>query len=75
MIQRAARALFVAAGLAVALPAAALPVSNPSCGGDDKHGDEEKKKEKNPSIASANPSCGGDHGDDKKGDKKGDDKA
>jgi hypothetical protein len=75
MIQRAARALFVAAGLAVALPAAAVPVSNPSCGGDDKKGDEEKKKEKNPSITSADPSCGGDHGDDKKGDKKGDDKA
>lgn len=74
MIQRAARALFVAAGLAVALPAAAVPVSNPSCGGD-KHGDEEKKKDKDSSIASADPSCGGDHGDDKKGEKKGDDKA
>ncbi len=74
MIERAARALFVAAGLLVALPAAAAPVQNPSCGGGDKHGDEEKKKEKNPSVASADPSCGGDH-DDKKGDKKGDDKA
>jgi hypothetical protein len=70
MKHRAARAIFVAAGLAVALPAAALP-AHPSCGGGDKHGDE--KKEKNPSVSSADPQCGEDHGGDKK--KKGDEKS
>jgi len=68
MMQRAARAVLVAAGIAVALPVAAAPL-DASCGGD-KHGDE--KKEKNPSV-SPDPSCDGDHGDKK--DKKGDDKS
>lgn len=72
MKHRAARAIFVAAGLAVALPAAAVS-ADPSCGGGDKHGDEEKKKEKNPSVASADPQCGDEHGGDKT--KKGDEKS
>jgi len=61
----------LATGLAFAGSALAAPLGSvPSCG-DDKHGDEDKKKdEKNPSAVWSNPSCDGDHGDDKKDDKK-----
>ena len=67
-IKQIAQVLSFAAGLAVVFPAAASPAQSPSCDGD-KHGDEEKKKDKNPSAV---PACG--EGKDGKG-KKDEDKS